>query len=106
MKCPTRNRTETCLIVLKLKLKKKIKKNKIKMERENPSSRADSNRSLCSVASGKAVAGRERAASPSMFEICALLILSFSSLHSCLLFLLLGDVRHSVALTAASKEPF
>lgn len=38
-----------------------------------------------------------------MFEICALLILSFSSLHSRLLFLLLGDVRHSVALTAASR---
>lgn len=49
---------------------------------------------------------KERASSLSMFEICALLILSFSSLHSRLLFLLLGDVRHSVALTAAGKEPF
>lgn len=82
-------------VVLKLKLKKGEGK------KANPPSWADSERSPCSVASGTAAAGRQRASQPSMFEICALFIL----IHSCLLFLLLSDVRRSVALAAASEEP-
>lgn len=62
MKCPIRNKIEVNLAVVKLKHEKgRGKKEREKTKGESPLSWAESERSLCSVASGKAAAGREHA---------------------------------------------
>lgn len=103
MKFPTRNKIKMNLVVLKLKLLKGKKGEKRKKRILLHGQTARDPRAPSHLERQR----QEGSVLPS--QVClksALLILSFSSLHSCLLFLLLGDVRHSVVLTAASEEPF